>query len=58
MVLQNRQLVFDAPTLANLAQVGQEVQQIAAAGQPLPAARFAQAAQWHMDQYPLDRVAI
>jgi uncharacterized RDD family membrane protein YckC len=57
-VLHNRRLVFDPPTLANLAQVAPLVQSIAAGGQVLPAERFAQAAQWHMDQYPLERVTI
>ena len=57
-VLHNRRLVFDPPTLANLAQVAPLVQAIAASGQILPAERFAQAAQWHMDQYPLERVMI
>jgi hypothetical protein len=56
-VLLNRRLAFDAATQANLAQVAAEVQTLAA-GSPLPTDRFTQAAQWHMDQYPLDRVAI
>ena len=56
-VLLNRRLVFDAATQANLAQVAAEVQTLAG-GPPLPTDRFTQAAQWHMDQYPLDRVAI
>jgi hypothetical protein len=56
-VLLNRRLVFDPATQANLAQVAQEVQTLAG-GPPLPPERFTQAAQWHMDQYPLDRVAI
>ena len=56
-VLLNRRLMFDPATQANLAQVAQEVQTLAG-GAPLPADRFTQAAQWHMEQYPLDRVMI
>jgi hypothetical protein len=56
-VLLNRRLAFDAATQANLAQVAAEVQTLAG-GPSLPTDRFTQAAQWHMDQYPLERVAI
>ena len=56
-LLLNRRVTFDPATLQNLAQVAQEVQQLAA-GPALPPDRFGQAAQWHMDSFPLSNVTV
>lgn len=61
-LLLNRRLVFDPATRQGLAAVAGQVQAVAyraiAGNQPMALAAFQQAAQWHMSQFPLERVQI
>jgi uncharacterized RDD family membrane protein YckC len=61
-LLLNRQLVFDAPTRHNLSQVATQVQAVAyqaiERNQPMSLGQFQEAARWHIQQFPLERVQI
>jgi uncharacterized RDD family membrane protein YckC len=61
-LLLNRQLVFDAATRHNLSQVANQVQAVAyqaiERNQPMSLGQFQEAARWHIQQFPLERVQI
>ncbi|HEX6608427.1 MAG TPA: hypothetical protein VF276_16115, partial [Chloroflexia bacterium] len=61
-LLLNRQLVFDAATRHNLDQVATQVQAVAyqaiERNQPMSLGQFQEAARWHIQQFPLERVQI
>ncbi len=61
-LLLNRQLVFDAATRQNLTQVATQVQAVAyqaiERNQPMSLGQFQEAARWHIQQFPLERVQV
>ncbi len=61
-VLLNRRLAFDAETRASLGRTAAQVQAVAYRAveqqQAMSLAQFQDAARWHMQQFPLDRVRV